>query len=180
MQSSYDCPRCKVALTVGRAGDFAAHACGVCGGMWLENDALELLSKAVPDSPASVRALKLAKSISSGAVQEADTAPDELPCPQCRQPMLRARMHDAWLDVDICHEHGTWFDCGEVERFAQSLKQQAPADWRSTPPPARIVPVAGSTPAAASGTDPGRGFANLLRAVAGKLENAAIEWSEDR
>jgi hypothetical protein len=147
--------------------------------MWLDNDALGLLSKAAADSPESVRALKLAKSVSSGAAENADTDPDDLPCPECKQPMLRARMHDAWLDVDICHEHGTWFDRGEVERFAQSLKQPTPTDWRSTPPAPTAPPTASPRPAT-GGQAPAKAFANLLRTVAGKLENAAIEWSEDR
>jgi Zn-finger nucleic acid-binding protein len=185
MQSTFDCPRCRIALSIGRTGDFEAHGCGRCGGVWLDNGALGLLSGAKADSDASHRALKLARFLSSGAVTSADTEPDDLPCPNCREAMLRTRMHDAWIDVDLCPEHGTWFDRGEVDSFARSLSQGPADDWRRGPPdaaaaramPSSVAPA--SQKAAQSAGKGARGVAQMLRAVARRLDDAAVEWGRE-
>ncbi|PKN39666.1 MAG: hypothetical protein CVU63_14835 [Deltaproteobacteria bacterium HGW-Deltaproteobacteria-20] len=35
--SPYSCPRCAGRMQVGRAPDAVLHACGRCGGIWIDN-----------------------------------------------------------------------------------------------------------------------------------------------
>jgi Zn-finger nucleic acid-binding protein len=35
--------------------------------------------------------------------------------------MQRTRVAEATVDVDICPEHGTWFDCDEMQRVMRSF-----------------------------------------------------------
>ncbi|MCS6901601.1 MAG: zf-TFIIB domain-containing protein, partial [Polyangiaceae bacterium] len=39
-------------------------------------------------------------------------------CPECGKPMRRAPGGDASLLIDICDEHGTWFDRDELQQVA--------------------------------------------------------------
>jgi Zn-finger nucleic acid-binding protein len=92
------------------------HGCGMCGGIWLDNAA----SKVVVERMEPI-ALDLADSASSRAQHTVDKTETGIPCAVCGQAMQRTRVAQATVDVDICPEHGTWFDCDEMQRVMRSF-----------------------------------------------------------
>lgn len=64
-------------------------------------------------------------------------------CPVCSEPLRRERVQNAWLDIDVCGLHGTWYDRGELERVARTA-QISTQDWRSTPAPSGAAVALGA------------------------------------
>lgn len=141
-QSAKLCPRCGLGLYVGHTHNVAMHGCGRCGGLWLDRQGADYVVQAV-----CTQALGLADSAAQHAAeQKVDTSAEGIPCPECRQALARTRVPAAWIDVDVCALHGTWFDCGELQKVAQASQRQH-GDWRQQPP----APSAGAPVAAAAG-----------------------------
>ncbi len=105
------CPRCTTPLEVrGGAGESGhLHECPRCGGTFVLRDVLaDILHRAerggpFPDqSRATVTALDQVKYV---------------PCPLCHSPMNRINFGKvSGVIVDVCRQHGTWFDGGELTR----------------------------------------------------------------
>jgi Zn-finger nucleic acid-binding protein len=55
-----------------------------------------------------------------------DTSPDGLPCVVCGNPMRREHLERAGFDLDICDDHGMWFDRGELPAVAHLCGARAP------------------------------------------------------
>jgi len=110
------CPRCDSKLFGANTGAITIHGCGMCGGIWLDNAA----SKRVVERMEPV-ALDLADCASSRAQHTVDKTETGIPCAVCGQAMQRTRVAEATVDVDICPEHGTWFDCDEMQRVMRSF-----------------------------------------------------------
>jgi Zn-finger nucleic acid-binding protein len=128
------CPRCHLMLFVGTASGAAVHACGRCGGLWLDAQA-----SARVERTHCAETMRLAESASKSAALPIDTAP-MLACPVCHMPLSRTRIAQAWLDVDRCAAHGTWFDRDELARVARALSIPAVGDWRHAAPPPVAAP----------------------------------------
>src|SRR6201999_365670 len=100
------CPRCSIELLYTPLADVDAESCESCSGVFLTPGALAHLAT---DHEACVRA-------------EAEIAKDEyhldlnvryLPCPSCGTRMnhkLYGRLSK--VVVDMCRDHGVWFDRG--------------------------------------------------------------------
>ncbi len=103
------CPRCVGAtLTV---FDTAIHDCAECGGQFVGQSALHTLL-------ATPRRLG-----ASGVVRSSSIAPGGLdpvrylPCPECSALMNRKNFgQTSGIVVDVCKNHGVWFDTGELPR----------------------------------------------------------------
>jgi Zn-finger nucleic acid-binding protein len=160
------CPRCDEALTEGRAGDLHANGCSRCGGLWLNNADSQRVVGGL-----SAKALDVVRALSEEAEHSADTGVGGLRCPLCEGGLERQQVAQAWLEVDICQEHGTWFDAGEVERIAAAMKNPVPADWRARTVPAgpKPNPVKRTTDDEVEHMDMRspylRGFENILRSL---------------
>ena len=109
------CPRCDTMLAVGRAGPITAHGCGSCGGVWLDNAGTQRLVTGL--SPQVVAGFSAHAAAASSRV---DTR-ENVACPVCRQPTLRKRIVEASVNIDICADHGTWFDRREIEAVHKSF-----------------------------------------------------------
>jgi Zn-finger nucleic acid-binding protein len=103
--------------------------------VWLDNAAAERVVATLCQA-----SLALAKGASDNAVRSVEPTGHQLPCPVCRGTMSTQRIANAWLDVDRCDAHGTWYDRGELERVARSAHVHV-GDWRSTPAPAPPPPT---------------------------------------
>lgn len=123
------CPRCDTKLVTARTGTITLHGCGGCGGIWLDNAA----SKVVVERIEPV-ALELADRASSRAARSIDTAEVGIPCAVCGLPMQRTRVAQATVDVDICLQHGTWFDCDELQRVMRSFDRERWGNVRAEQP----------------------------------------------
>src|SRR5688500_1387490 len=96
------CPRCTEAALSPRRALHVEHAgCTACGGLWFERAAFAELAREldVPDDrPLGER------------VVSALASP---PCPHCAAALARYQVAES-LFVDVCADHGIWFDTDEL------------------------------------------------------------------
>ena len=124
------CPRCRIPLTPGRARNVILHACGQCGGVWLDNTCASRMVQAY-----EADALAMADQAAKAAPCPTDTSMSGIPCAACDTPMQQRCV--CGVDIDICSQHGTWFDPHELrkvaEAMAQSRRQQFQQSQGATP-----------------------------------------------
>lgn len=124
-----NCPRCRTPLNVQQAGNLVMNCCYQCGGLFLDGVASKRVVAAVDPN-----AIATANQVSQGA--RGAVATDAVaPCPGCEKALERMPIPAANVTVDVCREHGVWFDRDELQRVVQAVgpaSQQAPA----APPPA--------------------------------------------
>jgi len=133
------CPRCLTNLVRGRYGELIAHGCPRCGGIWLDQATNDSIVAGLTDE-----AMAVLRDRSAKTKAKVDLEAEGLTCPVCHEALRRHRVKHAWLDIDICDAHGTWYDCGEIERVAQAMGSPEPSDWR--PPQAADGDVAEESP----------------------------------
>ncbi len=118
------CPRCRAPLFAGVAHSVTLEGCGACGGIFLDNAASARITRVHDDDIARLAARADARAI----VHAIDREPADLPCPRCAVAMKRVRA--AFIDVDVCEGHGTWFDAGELVRVMEAFTRDASRDER--------------------------------------------------
>lgn len=90
----------------------ALHGCGACGGLWLDNaSTTQVLARINP------QVTSLAQLAAKNASQKADLDAS-IRCPACNKELRRVPGGDPSLLIDICEEHGTWFDRDELQQVA--------------------------------------------------------------
>jgi Zn-finger nucleic acid-binding protein len=96
--------------------------CAGCGGTWFDGDevehAIDVTTKGVSreEADAMRRALPVPPTASEPIRY--------LPCVRCGERMQRRQVAPrAGTIVDVCRDHGVWFDGGEFERFADFVKR---------------------------------------------------------
>lgn len=121
------CPRCAVGLFEGDAHGVKLLGCGVCGGVFLDNEACVAITHA-PDRQIAAMAARAAE---RAVAPNVDTRPAGLACPICAAPMQRTRVR-ALVDLDACPAHGTWFDRAElvqvIELYGRGIATAPPND----------------------------------------------------
>jgi Zn-finger nucleic acid-binding protein len=122
------CPRCTA--QAGGAGyrdaaatmsgydldDVRLQLCARCGGVWLDNAS----GKALMSQPRA-EALQLAERAAAGATARGERRGD-LGCPACEATMKERTLPRAQVVVDLCLEHGTWFDGGELPKWLRAVQ----------------------------------------------------------
>lgn len=112
------CPACRGELESVRIGDTAVRECGACGGLWLDNAAFDALC-ADREQQASVLRFRAEAAVPApvpGAVRYR-------PCPECTALMNRLNFQRvSGVIVDVCREHGTWFDADELRRIVEFIQ----------------------------------------------------------
>jgi Zn-finger nucleic acid-binding protein len=116
---SGSCPRCVVELDHHTVQGMRVDACGKCGGVFAHSE----MAKAIRHAPD--RAVVDAVFTLSLGKQERPMEPtaSELFCPECGLVMQRIPVTSAACDIDVCAEHGTWFDAHEFNRYVRALDQ---------------------------------------------------------
>ncbi len=92
-------------------------ACRACGGFWLDSAACRaLLQSALGDD-----ATAFAKSFGGAEPLEAPSTDGyrsraQVPrcCPVCQESLVETETREPVLRVDVCREHGTFFDAREI------------------------------------------------------------------
>jgi Zn-finger nucleic acid-binding protein len=103
------CPRCNGSLGEAPLGDVMALGCGACGGVFLDRATTQLLGDPTSDG----RHRRLAFPRGEAPPPEAEVR--YLMCPTCQQRMNRqAFLGGSGVVVDVCKDHGVWFDRGEL------------------------------------------------------------------
>jgi Zn-finger nucleic acid-binding protein len=114
------CPRCGLPLFEGNANGITMLGCGRCGGIWLGNEAAQ---RAIQTMDRAVVAL--ADQVSNRAAFTVDVGA-QVACPTCRRPLARTSSPQAGIWIDVCGEHGTWFDRYEMGLVLEALQPKAP------------------------------------------------------
>ena len=106
--AAYKCPRCRSRLSAREYGDLSVEECDQCGGLLLAPTTMERLV-AARDMPTSLR-LALPK-----REMKRETAVRYIFCPECGKSMNRQAFgRISGVVVDVCKNHGVWFDAGEL------------------------------------------------------------------
>ncbi len=109
------CPRCEEPLVAFELNGVEIDRCVTCGGTWLDAGELEWLVEQAGIDPGIV-----SQALHAG---RRDSQRTRLKCPRCRRRMrLTVVGEDPPVELDRCvHEHGLWFDRGEVRKAISSF-----------------------------------------------------------
>jgi Zn-finger nucleic acid-binding protein len=115
------CPRCRLPLFRGEDGKVVLLGCGKCGGIWLDNDSGKALVERVEKST-----VDLVERADARARFDAELH-TPVACVVCGSTCARARLEKGGAVVDVCRDHGTWFDRYELALVAHAYLPRAPA-----------------------------------------------------
>lgn len=108
VRRSLACPRCGGALFARHYRDLDVDECDSCGGFMLSPRAIDRIV-AAKDNATDLRLALPARP------QVAETAVRYIRCPGCSKMMNRQAFgRISGVVVDVCREHGVWFDSGEL------------------------------------------------------------------
>lgn len=111
------CPACKIPLLRGQIAATALDECSKCFGIWLDRTTFEQICR---DSEAQAAVLGSPCAANSGGSLQPVRY---VPCPHCRELMQRVNFAKcSGVVVDVCREHGTWFDMNELHRIVQFIR----------------------------------------------------------
>lgn len=114
-----DCPRCKRKLIVLQLGNVRMCECEKCGGFWSDVATFEDVCSDVE------RQAVVLNFIGSDAHPHAHPATiSYVPCPDCGQLMNRSNFaRSSGVIVDMCKQHGVWFDADELPKILEFIKR---------------------------------------------------------
>lgn len=128
------CPHCRSRLVSIRVEEVELAGCGGCGGIWVDNGS----ARSVLESPRSIFS-ELARRAGANA-RHRGRRQERAVCAACPALLNRVRTHG--VELDVCSEHGTWFDAYELEHLVVALKSGVtPKDFR--PRDTRAIKCAG-------------------------------------
>lgn len=133
------CPACGADLVQGPS-TWQVLACLSCGGVWADVPASRQITTTVDRE-----LVGMAKKVAEHAESTPDLEP--LPrrsrrCPICGGGLTAVR--SAHVSLDVCAEHGTWFDRDELGRLARNLEYERISTEMGAPPGSERDPVATS------------------------------------
>ncbi|HEV2826480.1 MAG TPA: zf-TFIIB domain-containing protein [Pyrinomonadaceae bacterium] len=112
------CPRCKNEMILMTIGSTAVLECERCFGLWLDVSSFE---KICADREQQSAVLGFASQAPATAARETSKV-NYVPCPDCSQLMNRMNFaRCSGVIVDICKQHGTWFDRDELSRIVEFI-----------------------------------------------------------
>lgn len=118
-KTSGDCPRCKTEMETLVVEQTTLAGCTKCDGLWMAADAFETVCL---DSERQSAVL--------GFLSDRRKEPQQLtkvnyvPCPDCGQLMNRNNFAKAsGVIVDICKQHGVWFDSDELPAIIEFIRK---------------------------------------------------------
>ncbi len=120
------CPRCRVEMEEVTIGAESLRECAKCGGLWVEAEAFERICARREEQSAVLGAATFTNN-SPHANHEASGGEQSnkvryVPCPKCGQLMNRVNFaRCSGVIVDVCKEHGTWFDADELRRIVEFI-----------------------------------------------------------
>ena len=115
-----DCPRCRTELREIVVGSTRLRECSRCEGVWVGKAAFEQICV---DREKQAALLGLPFSIPTDLVGSVEPKIRYLPCPACSTLMNRINFANcSAVIVDVCREHGTWFDKDELRRIIEFIR----------------------------------------------------------
>lgn len=124
-ESQRQCPRCSAkqptALVAQLVGKTLLDQCGACGGLWVDRTAFEQLVEVARSDQGGLSGL--------GGLQRARGKVDPtaqvsyVRCPDCEAMMNRQNYGKrSGVVVDVCRDHGIWFDDQELTRVLEFVR----------------------------------------------------------
>src|SRR6202453_845041 len=114
------CPRCKTMLEAVVIGGSNLRECPKCEGIWTDAETIRQIC-ASREQQAAV--LGMATHLPSNDGVELEKQIRYLPCPVCGELMNRVNFANfSSVIVDVCRQHGTWFDRGELRRIVEFIR----------------------------------------------------------
>lgn len=113
------CPRCAVLLKDLQIDKISLRECDRCDGVWSDAETFEKICLDHDERSAALTYF--------GSREQATQSKDPIryvPCPQCKQLMNRSNFaHSSGVVVDLCKEHGVWFDAGELPKIVEFIEK---------------------------------------------------------
>jgi Zn-finger nucleic acid-binding protein len=114
------CPRCRVDMKAVLIGTLHLRECPGCEGLWVDTATLQQI-RADRENQAAV--LGMAAPVPPNESVDIERNIRYLPCPVCRKLMNRVNFaHCSHVVVDVCSQHGTWFDKDELRRIVEFIR----------------------------------------------------------
>ena len=114
------CPRCRVEMNAVVIGGANLRECPHCEGIWADADSLQ---KICEDQEKQTAVLGLAAPLTTRDTLELETNIHYIPCPVCGKLMNRVNFaHCSHVVVNVCSQHGTWFDRDELRRIVEFIR----------------------------------------------------------
>jgi len=113
------CPRCRTEMQLVALAQTKVLECSSCLGLWLTTQAFESICSDKEQQSAVLGSASL-----TGVDRTiAETKINYVPCPECSQLMNRANFaHCSGVIIDLCKQHGVWFDCNELSRIIEFIR----------------------------------------------------------
>lgn len=123
------CPHCRKKLVGVVTRGVQLDGCGGCGGIWVNNAS----ARSVLSNPEAIFA-ELAERAGDNARNRSVRAKNPS-CPVCTAVLDHVKTHG--IAIDVCSEHGSWFDAFELSQLLHVLTQGAMG--QALPPEMRQV-----------------------------------------
>ncbi len=105
------CPKCGETLIIIEWEGIEIDYCLSCGGTWLDEGELEMMTALENAEPGE---------LTDALYQKKSQKRSEFPCPRCRKKMDQIQVGEPPIVLERCHHgHGLWFDEGEVTEIIQ-------------------------------------------------------------
>ena len=114
------CPRCGTGLESVVIGGCNLRECPKCEGIWTD---AETLRQICADREKQAAVLGMPVPVAANEGVELEKQIRYLPCPICRSLMNRVNFANvSGVIVDVCSQHGTWFDRDELHRIVEFIR----------------------------------------------------------
>jgi len=114
-----ECPRCRKPLENLQIGATSIRGCTVCDGLWVGVNTFENVC-ADREKQAAVLGFFDNRTVRG----QSFTKVTYVPCPDCKQLMNRNNFARAsGVIVDICKQHGVWFDADELSSVIEFIQK---------------------------------------------------------
>jgi Zn-finger nucleic acid-binding protein/DNA-directed RNA polymerase subunit RPC12/RpoP len=109
------CARCRGTMHEARDGDVLLRGCRECGGVLIDRESLGALGQ---DDRRADRLLRQAVGFPCANMFGAmPNVRADVACPICGIVMRRSPVQNTRVAVDVCRDHGVWFDWGEINPY---------------------------------------------------------------
>ena len=113
------CPRCKVDMDAVVVGKTNLRECARCEGIWMDKAAFDQICTDTENQSAVLGMATHLPPDPAGQIEQVRY----LPCPVCADLMNRLNFANcSHVIVDVCREHGTWFDRDELRRIVEFIR----------------------------------------------------------
>ena len=108
------CPHCLADMTRVQIGTMELGECDRCQGLWLDAAQFE---RVCSDSESQASVMQWRQAPAPSLAPARSDVVKYRACPRCRKLMNRLNFAKvSAVIVDVCHDHGTWFDRDELYR----------------------------------------------------------------